>query len=77
MRNRASWFVRLASLLLVAAMLLVLMVPAASADDISRTRGFRKSVTLDGIREHQAAFQSFADASDGKNRLSGTSGFDA
>ena len=38
------------------------------------TRGFRKGVTLAGIREHQAAFQSFATAHGG-TRASGTDGF--
>jgi Zn-dependent M28 family amino/carboxypeptidase len=49
--------------------------PTALADDISETKGFRKAVTLAGIREHQAAFQSFADANDGI-RLAGTQGYD-
>ena len=42
--------------------------------DLEQTRGFRKAVTLAGIREHQAAFQDFADANDGI-RASGTEGF--
>ena len=50
--------------------------PAAIADDISETQGFRKAVTLAGIREHQAAFQSIANANGG-TRSSGTTGFDA
>ena len=33
-------------------------------------------VTLDGVREHQAAFQAIADANGG-NRASGTSGYEA
>jgi Zn-dependent M28 family amino/carboxypeptidase len=49
--------------------------PVASADDISETAGFRKAVTLAGIREHQAAFQDFADDNDG-TRASGTGGYD-
>src|SRR5687767_8655859 len=65
-------------------MLVLLTIIAASfaypaptlADDISETKGFRRAVTLAGIREHQAAFQSFANASGG-NRLAGTSGYDA
>src|SRR6188472_3724258 len=36
--------------------------PAVGADDIQETQGFRKAVTLAGIREHQAAFQSIANA---------------
>lgn len=50
--------------------------PTAQADDIKETQGFRKHVTLAGIREHQAAFQSFSDNTGG-NRASGTGGFDA
>lgn len=49
--------------------------PAAMADDIQETQGFRKAVKLAGIREHQAAFQAIADANDGV-RLAGTSGYD-
>ena len=51
-------------------------VPVTLADDISDTKGFRKAVTLTGIREHQAAFQSFADANNGTRRA-GTPGYDA
>ena len=43
--------------------------------DLQLTRGFRKAVTVAGIREHQAAFQDFADANDGI-RASGTEGYD-
>jgi len=50
--------------------------PSTLADDISETKGFRKAVTLAGIREHQAAFQSFADAND-STRLASTPGHDA
>jgi Zn-dependent M28 family amino/carboxypeptidase len=50
--------------------------PSTLADDISETQGFRKAVTLAGIREHQAAFQAIADANGG-TRSSGTPGFDA
>ena len=50
--------------------------PAVGADDIQETQGFRKAVTLAGIREHQAAFQSIANANNG-TRSSGTPGFDA
>lgn len=49
--------------------------PAVMANDIRETQGFRKAVTLAGIREHQAAFQAIADANDGV-RLAGTSGYD-
>ncbi|HEX6035267.1 MAG TPA: M28 family peptidase, partial [Anaerolineales bacterium] len=50
--------------------------PSAMADDIHQTQGFRKAVTLAGIREHQQAFQGFAD-DNGGNRASGTGGYDA
>jgi len=50
--------------------------PNAMADDITDTKGFRKGVTLAGIREHQAAFQSFANANGG-NRLATFAGHDA
>ena len=55
---------------------LVLPVQLVLADDISETQGFRKSVTLESIREHQAAFQSFADEN-GANRVAGSPGYDA
>ena len=55
---------------------LAMPVPLVFADDISETQGFRKGVTLAGIREHQAAFQSFADENGG-NRVAGSPGYDA
>ena len=51
-------------------------IPAVGADDITDTKGFRKAVTVAGIREHQAAFQSFADANGGNRVAGGTGGFD-
>ncbi|MDP9373816.1 MAG: M28 family metallopeptidase [Chloroflexota bacterium] len=62
------------ALLLIASWLLV--VPIAVADEPANTGGFRKAVTLEGVRAHQAALQAIADANGG-NRLSGTAGFDA
>jgi Zn-dependent M28 family amino/carboxypeptidase len=64
--------------LLVLALVLVcgLLVPIASADDITNTQGFRKAVTVQSIRGHQAAFQAIADANNG-TRLAGTPGHDA
>jgi hypothetical protein len=50
-------------------------VPVALADDISETKGFRKAVTLEGIREHQAAFQAIADDNN-DTRLASTGGHD-
>jgi len=54
---------------------LSLAVPAALADDPSNTKGFRKAVTLAGIRAHQAALQAIANDNDGI-RLAGTNGYD-
>lgn len=64
-------------MLIVLSMLMGVFVyaPGVKADDISETQGFRKAVTLAGIREHQAAFQAIADDNDGI-RLAGTSGYD-
>lgn len=58
-----------------------LVAPAAVAapspvSEIASTFGFRKAVTLEGIREHQAALQAIADANNG-TRLAGTTGYDA
>lgn len=50
--------------------------PSTLADDISETKGLRKGVTLAGIREHQQAFQNFADANGGNRVAGGTGGFD-
>ena len=68
---------------LVVAVLLLAAVPMALAGDAScdvrTTDNFKKlllCVTLDGVREHQAAFQAIADANNGI-RTSGTPGYDA
>jgi len=50
-------------------------VAPVSANDLSESKGFRKAVTVAGIREHQAALQAIADVNGG-TRLSGTSGYD-
>ena len=50
--------------------------PAAAADDAYNSQGLRKAVTLDGVREHQAALQAVADANGG-TRASGTPGYAA
>jgi Zn-dependent M28 family amino/carboxypeptidase len=55
--------------------LLAALAPPTFADDISESKGFRKAVTLAGIREHQAAWQAIADDNDG-TRLAGTNGYD-
>jgi hypothetical protein len=58
------------------ALALVLPVRWAAADDIHQTQGFRNHVTLEGIREHQAAFQAISDVNGG-NRVAGSPGYDA
>jgi hypothetical protein len=50
--------------------------PAACATRANHTPALLlECVTLEGVREHQAAFQAIADANGG-TRLSGTSGYD-
>lgn len=60
----------------VAILLLGLLPASAAADDISQSKGFRKGVTVAGIREHEQAWQDFGNANGG-NRASGTGGYDA
>jgi Zn-dependent M28 family amino/carboxypeptidase len=48
----------------------------APPGEVQQTQGFRKAVTVAGIREHQAAFQSFADANGG-TRVAGLGGYNA
>ena len=66
------------SLVSLVVMVLLLVQPATSAlaDPISESKGFRKAVTVGGIREHQAALQAIANANGG-NRAVGTAGYDA
>ena len=59
-----------------AALVLAVMAPSAGAADPSESKGFRKAVTLAGVRDHQAALQAIANANGG-TRLSGTPGYDA
>jgi Zn-dependent M28 family amino/carboxypeptidase len=62
--------------LLAAAVSVTLVAGSVAAADISESRGFRKGVTLEGIRAHQAALQDIADANGG-TRSSGTPGYEA
>jgi Zn-dependent M28 family amino/carboxypeptidase len=55
--------------------MLALIAPPAFAADLAESKGFRKAVTLAGIREHQAALQAIADDND-DTRASGTDGYD-
>jgi Zn-dependent M28 family amino/carboxypeptidase len=52
-----------------------LVGPPAAAADLNESKGFRKAVTLAGIREHQAAWQAIADANGG-NRVGGSAAYD-
>ena len=69
---------RMAALSIVSTIvaLLAALAPPAFADDISESKGFRKAVTLAGIREHQAAFQAHSNANGG-NRVGGSPGYNA
>jgi Zn-dependent M28 family amino/carboxypeptidase len=65
-----------ASAVLVLSMIVGVAASATGGpSDLAQTRGFRKAVTLAGIREHQAALQAIADDHNGV-RVSGTEGFD-
>ena len=65
-----------ASLVGTVALLLGVGATSASARPINESQGFRKAVTVAGIREHQLALQQIADANGG-NRAVGTPGYDA
>jgi Zn-dependent M28 family amino/carboxypeptidase len=67
---------RRASLVVLVGSMMAVGAAPASADDINESRGFRRAVTVEGIREHQAALQQIADANGG-NRAAGTPGYDA
>jgi Zn-dependent M28 family amino/carboxypeptidase len=75
MKTKKSRLIRSLGLLLVLVVSLAMLVPTALADDITETKGFRKAVTLAGIRQHQAALQTIANANNG-TRLAGTPGYD-
>jgi hypothetical protein len=65
-----------ASLAVLVALGVVAGATVASADPISESQGFRKAVTVEGIREHQQALQQIADANGG-TRAVATPGYDA
>jgi Zn-dependent M28 family amino/carboxypeptidase len=67
---------RLAVGLTAITLLAAVVAPPVGADDISESKGFRKAVTLAGVREHQAAFQAIADATGG-SRVSSSPGYEA
>ena len=53
---------------------LSLLAGSVAAADLKESQGFRKAVTLAGIREHQASLQAIATANNG-TRSSGTPGY--
>jgi len=67
---------RPAALVLLVSVVAAAGAEPAAADDIRESQGFRRAVTVDGIREHQLALQQIADANGG-TRAVGTPGFDA
>jgi Zn-dependent M28 family amino/carboxypeptidase len=67
---------RAAFVVLVVFALLGPTVTASAVDPVEESRGFRRAVTVEGIRQHQAALQAIADANGG-NRAAGTAGYDA
>jgi len=67
---------RLAVTITAIALLAAIAAPPVGADDVSLSKGFRKAVTLAGIREHQAALQQIADDTGG-TRVSSSPGFEA
>ena len=75
--NHRPWRSRRLPVALMSAVLAIgaFGAPASAGDQIAESRGFRKAVTVTGIREHQAALQEIADANGG-TRLSGTAGYD-
>jgi Zn-dependent M28 family amino/carboxypeptidase len=75
MAGRIARPLRRLTLLVLLVLSLALAVPVALADDINHTKAFRKAVTLAGIREHQQAWQTIANANGG-TRASGTPGYD-
>jgi Zn-dependent M28 family amino/carboxypeptidase len=50
--------------------------PSATAEEVRETQGFRKALTVEGVRAHQAAFQTHSDLNGG-NRVAGSPGFEA
>ena len=67
---------RPAALVLLVSVVAAAGAEPAAADDIRESQGFRRGVTVEGIREHQLALQQIADANGG-TRAVGTPGFDA
>ena len=64
------------TMVVVALAAALLLAPVASAIDKVNTRELRRGVTLDGILEHERAFQDIAIANDG-NRAATFPGYDA
>ena len=67
---------RVTVVVLVGSVMAAGATPASAEDPVDESRGFRRGVTVEGIREHQWALQQIADAHGG-NRAAGTKGYDA
>jgi len=52
----------------------IALAPGALSADVPETQGLRKGVTLEGVREHQAALQAIG-AANGGNRVAGSPGY--
>ena len=75
--QRKIQFILLIVLVLLATIAIAEAGPESCDDRVNNTQGkLLECVTVDGVREHQAAFQAIADANGGI-RTSGTSGYDA
>ncbi len=78
--NRKKFAILLALLTVTIMLVVVQIASAGEASCDSRVNNTHakllECVTLDGVREHQAAFQAIADANNGI-RTSGTPGYDA
>jgi Zn-dependent M28 family amino/carboxypeptidase len=67
---------RRAAAALVVSALAVAFVPSASADNGTNSSALRDAVTVDGVLDHEQAFQAIADANGG-TRAAGTPGYEA
>jgi len=61
---------RPAALVLLVSVVAAAGAEPAAADDIRESQGFRRGVTVEGIREHQLALQQIADANGGTRAVS-------
>jgi Zn-dependent M28 family amino/carboxypeptidase len=77
--NKKTYWIMLSVLVLLLLLSIVPLAQAAAVCGVGKRGPVAKlldCVTVEGVRQHQAAFQSFADANGG-TRASGTPGYDA